>query len=420
MANPLVARLLIPAAAGLVLSCSAPAPTASTQGAPRSFDRALVAKGAQLAAIGNCVNCHTAQGGKPYAGGFPLKTPFGTVHGTNITPDPDTGIGRWSEADFSRALREGLDPQGRHYYPAFPYEYFTRLSDDDVRALYAFFMTREPVNAAEPVNMMIAPRFAVAFWKSRYFEPGRFRPDTGRDAQWNRGAYLVGALAHCSACHTPRDKLGGEKKGEHMSGGEVGGWHAPALNDRSPSPVPWNADSLTEYLGRGLTDGHAIAAGPMEGVVDNLGRVPREEVRAIAAYTAGLDSRSRLEREKHLRNALAPSPRRDSDRAAANGAVIYAGACADCHDRGRDKEGGALQLPLAIALCLPTPANLIHITRDGILPREHEAQPWMPEFATALTEEQIADLAVYLRTLTDKPAWQDVRAEVRKLSQGRQ
>ena len=413
----LFARLLVPAAAGFLLSCTMPPPTAPVA-APQSFDRALVAQGAQLAAIGNCVSCHTARGGKPFAGGYPLKTPFGTVHGTNITPDPETGIGRWSEADFSRALREGRDPQGRHYYPAFPYEYFTRISDDDVRALYAFFMTREPVKAAEPVNTMIVPRFAVAFWKSRYFEPGRFRPLPERDAQWNRGAYLVGALAHCSACHTPRDKLGGEKKSEYMSGGEVGGWHAPALNDRSPSPVPWSADSLAQYLGTGLTDGHAITAGPMEGVVENLGQARSEAVRAIAVYTAALDTRSRQDREKHLRDALRPSGRRASDRSAGNGAVIYAGACGDCHDRGRDKEGGALPLPLAIALSLPTPANLIHITRDGILPREHESQRWMPEFGTALTEEQIADLAVYLRTLTDKPAWQDVRAEVRKLSRG--
>ena len=151
MAHPLVARLLILAAAGLLVSCSTPTPTTSTQAAPRTFDRALVAKGAELAAIGNCVTCHTAPGGKPFAGGYALKTPFGTVHGTNITPDPQSGIGRWSEADFTRALREGLDPQGRHFYPAFPYEYFTRLSDDDVRALYAFVMTREPVKDRKSV-----------------------------------------------------------------------------------------------------------------------------------------------------------------------------------------------------------------------------------------------------------------------------
>src|SRR5258708_38335541 len=129
MANPVVARLLIPAAAGLLVSCSTPAPTASTQAAPRNFDRALVAKGAELAAIGNCVTCHTAPGGKPFAGGYPIKTPFGTVHGTNITPDPETGTGRWPDAAFSRGLRQGPWPPARPYCPAFPPEDFTMLTD---------------------------------------------------------------------------------------------------------------------------------------------------------------------------------------------------------------------------------------------------------------------------------------------------
>jgi mono/diheme cytochrome c family protein len=137
-------------------------------------------------------------------------------------------------------------------------------------------------------------------------------------------------------------------------------------------------------------------------------------------FIASLESRSPQQLAKHLRDALTPSlsPATPNSPAAANGALIYRGACGDCHDRGRDKEGGALQLPLAIALTLPTPANLIHITRDGILPHEREARPWMPEFATSLTEEQIADLVIYLRTRTDKPPWQDVRSEVRKLSRG--
>ena len=146
----------------LAVSCAMPPPSPVAQPAPRAFDRAHVQKGAQLAAVGNCVSCHTAKGGRSYAGGYALKTPFGTVHGSNITPDPETGIGRWSEADFTRALREGVSPEGYHYYPAFPYDYFTRLTDDDVGALYAFVMTREPVRNTPPANTMIVPRFAVA------------------------------------------------------------------------------------------------------------------------------------------------------------------------------------------------------------------------------------------------------------------
>src|SRR5258708_10170471 len=143
---------------------------------PKSFPRDQVAKGQDLAYIGNCMGCHTAEGGKPYAGGTPLKTPFGTIHGTNITPDPETGIGRWSLEDFSRALREGLDREGRHLFPAFPYDHFTRLADDDVAALYAFVMTREAVNQKNRSNSVPIPRAALGVWKSRYFERGPVKP----------------------------------------------------------------------------------------------------------------------------------------------------------------------------------------------------------------------------------------------------
>jgi mono/diheme cytochrome c family protein len=404
----LAARASVLVAAGLAVSCSLPPPAPAGEAtAPRVFDRALIAKGAQLASMGNCMTCHTARDGKPYAGGYPLKTPFGVVHGSNITPEPETGIGRWSEADFTRALREGLAPEGHHYYPAFPYDYFTRLTDEDIHALFAFVMTREPVRNTPPANQMLVPRFAVAFWKNKYFDRTAFKPQPARGGEWNRGAYLAEALAHCSACHTPRNKLGAEKREEYMSGGDVGGWHAPALNEHSPSPVPWTAETLTAYLSTGLVDQHAITAGPMKSVVGGLGRVPLDEVRALAAYTASLDTRA----SKPTAIAAKPDPRLP-------GAIVYAGACADCHDRGRSAEGGALQLELAIALAIPTPANLIHITRDGIVPGAHERKPWMPEFGSALSEEQIADLAIYLRSLSGRPPWQDVRAEVRKLAKG--
>jgi mono/diheme cytochrome c family protein len=178
-----------------------------------------------------------------------------------------------------------------------------------------------------------------------------------------------------------------------MSGGDADGWHAPALNEHSPSPVPWNADSLTGYLSTGLVDGHAITAGPMRLVVSGLARVAPDEVHAIALYIASLDARS----ARPVASAQGAPTTHSPGSALANGAAVYAGACGDCHDRGREAEGGALQLPLAIALAIPTPANLIHITRDGIIPREHERYPMMPEFASSLTEEQLADLAVYLR-----------------------
>jgi mono/diheme cytochrome c family protein len=403
----LSARFAIVTAAALAASCSLPPPAPQADSTPRSFAPALVARGAQLAAMGNCVTCHTAPQGRAYAGGYPLKTPFGTVHGSNITPDAETGIGRWSEADFTRALREGVSPEGYHYYPVFPYDYFTRLDDADIHALFAFVMTREPVRNTPPANRMLVPRIAVAFWKHKYFDRTPFKPDATRSVAWNRGAYLAESLAHCSACHTPRNKLGAEKREEYMSGGDVDTWHAPALNEKSPSPVPWNVDALTGYLRTGLIDDHAITAGPMKPVVEGLSRVAPDDVRALAVYIDSLDTRA----SRRAAFKATPDPR-------SPGALVYAGACGDCHDRGRQAEGGALQLPLAIALTLPTPANLIHITRDGIVPAAHERRPWMPEFKGSLTDEQLAELVVYLRSLSGHPPWHDVRAEVRRLARG--
>ncbi|MFL6566979.1 MAG: c-type cytochrome, partial [Burkholderiales bacterium] len=276
----LLAVIAILAAACTACGSDPLAPVAAP--ARASFDAALIAKGAQLAAIGNCRGCHSAEGGRSFAGGRPIDTPFGTFYGTNITPDPDTGIGQWSEQAFRRALREGLDREGHHLYPAFPYEYYTRLTDEDIHALYAYIATREAVRADNRPHELRAPfniRALLGAWKALYFEPGVFRADPARDVQWNRGAYLVNGLGHCGACHTPRGFLGGEKKDQLFAGGIAEGWHGPALNAGSPAPVPWTAHQLFNYLRTGLDDLHAIAAGPMDPVVRNLARAPEEDVR---------------------------------------------------------------------------------------------------------------------------------------------
>ena len=373
---------------------------------PRAFSTSDIERGANLAAIGNCVTCHTARNGKPFAGGYPLKTPFGTVHGTNITPDPETGIAGWSLADFTRALREGKSPRGEHYYPAFPYAYFTHLSDEDIAALYAFVMTREPVRATVPANTVLVPRFAVAAWNARYLHRGALQGDAAHDAEWNRGHYLAESLAHCSECHTPRDKLGGEKRDQYFSGGEAGGWEAPALNEHSPSPIPWTVEAMEHYLRTGLTDRHAISAGPMRGVVSNLTHAQLSDVRALARYVVALERKG------------PDAADRGASQASARGEQLYAGSCGECHDRGRAAEGGALLLKDAIAVSLPTPKNLIHIVEDGIIPREGEAQPWMPAFRGSFTDEELADLLAYTRTLGGKAAWKDVLGEVRATKAG--
>ncbi|HYR35002.1 MAG TPA: cytochrome c [Burkholderiales bacterium] len=396
----------------VILAACASRETIGLDPVPKTFPREQVAKGAELAHLGNCLSCHTAEGGKPYAGGTPLKTPFGTIYGTNITPDAETGIGAWPLAAFSRAMREGVDREGRHLYPVFPYDHFTKLTDDDVAALYAFIMTREPVRQENRRNSVPIPRPLVGFWKSRYLEQVRYQPDPARSAEWNRGAYLVEGLAHCGACHTPRNSLGAERKDQAFAGGEVEGWHAPALNSASPSPLPWTVEALRAYLRHGIADRHAISAGPMVDVTHGLSEVSDEALRAIAVYTVSLDKRSDDERRRAGEAALA----RARASVAVKGNAVYDGACADCHNRGRAQEGGALELPLGTALTIPTPRNLAYIIRDGIVPREGDRGGWMPGYAGALTDEQMTDLLTYLRALGGQPAWRDVASEVRRIA----
>ena len=219
-----------------------------------SFDPAIVRRGAELALIGDCKTCHTAPGGRVFAGGLAMPTPFGTIYSTNITPEPETGIGSWSEAAFKRAMREGVDRRGRKLYPAFPYDHFTLTTDDDIKALYAFFMTRDPVKVTAPANALPFPinvRLVLAGWKLLFLRERRLDPDPSRDEVWNRGRYLVEGLGHCGACHTPRNLMGAEEKSHEFQGGEAEGWRAYALGAASQSPMPWNEAALDQYLSKG-------------------------------------------------------------------------------------------------------------------------------------------------------------------------
>src|SRR5262245_53202934 len=401
-----------------------PSPDKST------FDRELVQRGAELAALGNCNVCHTTASGKPFAGGRALPTPFGTIYASNITPDPDTGIGQWSEAAFTRAMREGVDRSGRHLYPAFPYDHFTRLTDDDVKALYAFMMTRDPVRAATPANDLPFPlniRMTIAGWKLLFFHKGRLSTEANRDEMWNRGAYLAEAVAHCSACHTPRNAVGAEQRRHAYGGGSAEGWHAPALNAHSPAPVPWTADSLLTYLRRGDEPLHGAAAGPMAPVVHNLAGVPEGDVRAIAVYVAALAGSPSPERQRKADELMQRlrKPSRETvglaTRDTHGAAAIFAGACATCHSETQVRgAAGGINLALSTVVNAPDPRNVIRIVLDGIGPTEGRAGPLMPGFSGALTDSQVAQLVAYVRSrFSTQPAWTTLETTIRRIREGK-
>ena len=400
------------------------------------FDPALLRRGAELAALGNCNICHTAPGGKSFAGGLAVPTPFGSIYSTNITPDPETGIGRWSEAAFQRSMREGVDRAGRHLYPAFPYDHSTLVTDDDNKAIYAYLMSREPVRAAAPVNDLRFPfnlRILLAGWKLLYLRRGPYQPVGSQSEAWNRGAYLVEGLAHCGACHTPRNAFGAESRNNRYAGGEAEGWTAYALNPQSPAPVPWNAEALYDFLRMGWQAEHGVARGPMAPVVDNLASVRETDVRAIATYVASVLGEPAPERRRQG-DALIARARNDgpgskpvSGDSTTNathasepfGGMIYASACAPCHESGRPLPFGGIDLALSSAMQGPKAYNVINVVLAGLPAAEAESSPIMPGFSDVLSDQQLVDLIGYLRSrFSDKPPWTDIAKDVRDARTG--
>jgi mono/diheme cytochrome c family protein len=419
IAGVIGAVVIAGAAAGFAVAWR-PAITAIEPPAPSSFDTTLVKRGRELAAIGNCNDCHTVKGGGSFAGGLPVPTPFGTIYSSNITPDAETGIGRWSEAAFRRAMRSGVNRDGQHLYPTFPYDHFTNVSDEDDAALYAFLMTRPPVHAPAQANQLSFPldqRLVIAGWKLLFLRRGSYRPDGTKSAEWNRGAYLVEGLAHCGACHTPRNGLGAERPDAQFAGGDVDNWRAYAINAQSEAPIPWDADALYAYLHQGWHSDHGTARGPMAEVVSNLSSVSESDVRAIAIYMAGVfgapTPNQKNQGEAALAQAKSPAPMTLPSDVNATGASIYTAACATCHETGRAVPYGGVNLALSTALSSPDPRNAVNIVLSGIRPVQGERSPIMPGFAASMNDDQISALLRFLRArFSNQPPWSGVEKTV--------
>ncbi|MDE1010917.1 MAG: molybdopterin-dependent oxidoreductase [Paraburkholderia fungorum] len=387
-----------------------------------AFAPELVARGKLLASLGNCAVCHTAHNGVPNAGGKPLDTPFGTVYSTNLTPDGLTGIGTWSLDAFVRAMRQGISRDGHRLYPAFPYTSFKNTSDDDLKALYAYLMAQTPVRSRPPETKLAYPfsvRPLMAVWNGLFLGRNPLRADATQSAQWNRGAYLVNGLGHCSACHTPRNAFGAEKTGAaFMGGGMADGWEAPALSALSNAPVPWSEDELFSYLRYGHAPLHGVAAGPMAPVVNDLAALPDSDIRAMATYLASLNpleanaDPAAMARQYEQASTITGT-------ATGLGARLFDGACAACHHTGSGPQlfGAHPSLALNTNLHSATPDNLIRVILDGIGSPARPELGTMPAYRDSFNDAQVAELVSYLRQqfAGGKPAWQDVTASVARI-----
>ncbi len=352
---------------------------------PSVFSAETITRGQQLAALGDCAVCHTNAGGVMNAGGRPLETPFGIIYSTNITPDVETGIGAWSYPAFERAMREGIHRDGRHLYPAFPYNHFAKTTDADLQALYAHLMAQKPVRAESPKTELAFPfnwRPLLAGWNALFHRPVTFQANSSQSETWNRGAYLVEGLGHCGACHSPRNVLGAERQTAYLAGGLAEGWEAPPLTSLSHAPIPWNEDELFAYLRSGESRFHGVAAGPMAPIVKELAALPDQDIRAMAVYLASFNPGTI---DKPAQQAIAlqleTATGTRTMAAASTGARLYQGACAVCHEvGGAPLFGSRPSLALNSNLHSARPDNLIQVVLHGIASPVSSDLGYMPAF----------------------------------------
>jgi mono/diheme cytochrome c family protein len=374
----------------------------ATAGATQSGgDVALVKRGSYLATAADCAACHTVSSGQPFAGGLDLQTPIGRIVSTNITPSTTSGIGSYTLDQFSRAIRHGVRADGANLYPAMPYTAYAKLSDDDVAALYAYFMHGvAPVDQA-PKEKTSLPfpfdiRLSMAAWNLLFLDSTAFKPVPGRSAEWNRGAYLAEALGHCQTCHTPRNFLMAEQNSAALSGGSVGTWFAPNItSDKATGIGLWSETDIFDYLKTGHAHVGSQAGGPMLEAIDkSFSHLDDADLHAMATWlvtvppvkSGGIDKTS-----------LAPTPIANdldlmSGKASA-GASLYADNCAACHKASGKGGRGLPALVGNAAFTRPVADNAIMAILDGVTPASGQD---MPGFADKLSDQQVADLTNFL------------------------
>jgi mono/diheme cytochrome c family protein len=366
-------------------------------------DASPVARGEYLARAADCAACHTAEGGTPYAGGRALVLPFGTLYSTNITPDKDTGIGNYSDADFLNAVHKGMGRDHTRLYPAMPFASYTYMSNADALAIKAYLFSLAPVHAPAPPNALSFPfnqRALMGVWALLFNPDKRFEPRTARDPQWNRGAYLVEAMGHCGECHTPRNLLQAMNQREKFAGAVQTGWRAYNITSDAKSGIgAWSEADVAHYLSMGHADGRGTATGPMGEAVDNsLQYLTQGDIAAMVTYLRSVPGIATSDLPEPKAN---PAPASYAQGVATNvdpqGKAVYAGACASCHDW----TGVSPVIPYATLTGVrsvndPTATNVVQVILSGAHRHASDARATMPAFGAAYSDVEIASLANYV------------------------
>jgi mono/diheme cytochrome c family protein len=393
MHRPLTCALGFAALAAAVILAARPLAAASNTD-EQNF--AVIEKGRALATASDCVACHTRpDGGKPFAGGRPIETPFGIIVSPNITPDLETGIGNWSDEEFDNALRHGIRKDGARLYPAMPYAYYTKMSRDDVEAIRAYLATVPAVQNEVHPNQLPFPfsiRWSMHAWNWLFFTPGEFKPDKGKSPEWNRGAFLVSGPGHCGACHTPKNFLGGDKTDRALQGYQIQGWFAPNITGDKARGV--GAMSIPDIVALLKTGHNAVTsvAGPMaEEVSDSSSHFSDADLKAIATYLQSMPGG----------NDKPPAPVAQDDPRMKAGQAIYRDTCSACH--GIDGKGVPSLFPSLIKapqVRAPDPTSNIRVVLRGVRSVATEGEPTapaMPSFAWQLKDDQVAAVLTYIR-----------------------
>ena len=355
-------------------------------------DGDLIKRGEYLSRAGDCVACHSAPGGQPFAGNLGMETPFGTIYTPNITPDKATGIGDWTDDQFYRAMHEGIGNKGEYLYPAFPFPWYTKVTREDVTAIKAYLFSLDPVSSERKKNSLAFPfniRETLLTWRTAFFKAGEFKPDPSKSAELNRGAYLVEGLGHCGECHNSNNIMGASDWSGRLHGGEIQGWYAPNITSDGKEGVgSWSNDELVAFLHNGSVPGRGIALGPMKETVENsLQYLSNEDLHAISAYLKSFSAKE----------SYKPLDENQASAVGSAGAGLYLTNCASCH--GVDGKGQAGMIPALAgngSVTAKGPQNVIRAVIGG-LPAQEGYAP-MPAMGVNLSDAAVADIVNYVRT----------------------